>query len=241
MRTPPPFASLVLAALLAGCVTPPVNRVPTTGPASVEAPDPAIGETAAYQFLNGYNGEVLGRYSERIIDRAGDVVRVQRVDENRGTETVEATTRQGGWIAKVRPGFPKVEYSPEFPALPFPLSVGKSWKFQTAARDPETGVQVPVKVQGEVLGWETVQVPAGSFDALKVRRVVYLLDATYARSNTLITEYDWYAPSAGRVIRSENTSGWYDLHYIARGGTVWIKGSWNVVELATLAPGGRAQ
>ena len=64
--------------------------------------------------------------------------------------------------------------------------------------DPATGRTNRVRIDGKVLGWERVKVPAGDFDALKIERYVYAGNAGFFRTEERIREYDWYAPQAGR-------------------------------------------
>jgi hypothetical protein len=63
-----------------------------------------------------------------------------------------------------------------------------------------------------VLGWERVRVPAGEFDAVKVRRRVYLQYFRLGdRGQSVIDETDWFAPALGQVVRRETTSQYLRL------------------------------
>jgi hypothetical protein len=68
-----------------------------------------------------------------------------------------------------------------------------------------------VIVAGHVGGWQTVNVPAGEFRALRVVRDSYLGDHDFHRSETIRSETDWFAPSIGAVVRSEENSFVEDL------------------------------
>ena len=66
-----------------------------------------------------------------------------------------------------------------------------------------TGGTIDVSGDGEIVAFERVQVPAGSFDAYKiVSRGVNAkqLDRSYSAP---FTETYWYAPSVKRIIKSE--------------------------------------
>jgi hypothetical protein len=68
-----------------------------------------------------------------------------------------------------------------------------------------------------VQGWERVKVPAGEFDAIKVRRFVVVNYFEYAvRGHSETIELEWYAPAVKQVVRRE-TSGKY-LSFLARSG-----------------------
>lgn len=49
-------------------------------------------------------------------------------------------------------------------------------------------------VSGKVIGWETVQVPAGEFRALRIERSFDLGDASAFEGSTLRHETEWYSP-----------------------------------------------
>jgi hypothetical protein len=125
-------------------------------------------------------------------------------------------------------------YNPPYPALPFPLEAGKAWQAYVEATDPATGRVNRVRIDGKVLGWERIKVPAGEFDALKIRRIVYAGNHDdYFRSEEQITEFDWYAPQLGHVVKNESSSGYYEK---MRGcdfnpGCTWRPNDWSVVEL----------
>ena len=93
-----------------------------------------------------------------------------------------------------------------FPAYAYPLEPGKSWYTIVDALDPATGRTHRVHVQGKVIGWERIRVPAGEFDVLRVRRFVFADNAEFFKTQEEIIQTDWYAPSVRRVVREEGTS-----------------------------------
>jgi hypothetical protein len=122
-------------------------------------------------------------------------------------------------------------YEPPYPALPFPLEAGKTWRSYVKATDPATGRVNRVRIDGAVLGWERVKVPAGEFDALVVRRVVYAGNHDHFLSEEYITEVDWYSPGAG-IVKHSSRSGHIDTRLgCDRVCNQWINSGWNVAEL----------
>ena len=66
-----------------------------------------------------------------------------------------------------------------------------------------TGGTIDVSGDGEIVAFERVQVPAGSFDAYKIvsrGMNAKQLDRLYSAP---FTEIYWYAPSVKRIIKSE--------------------------------------
>ncbi len=227
-----------LLALLTGCIGPePLRSTAITGPSVVPASSVALGDRWTFDLVNGYNGEVVAREEVEVTGRTAEGLRVRRTDLDRETQSDERYTADWNWIARARPGLPKLEYSPAFRALPFPLEIGRTWQADTIAVDRANQTKFPVRIQGRVLGWERIRLPAGEFDTVKVGRTVYQLDATSWKGNTRIDEVEWYAPAVGQVVRYENTSGYHDPNYVVRGRVVWIRGAWSILELSRFQRG----
>jgi len=104
-----------------------------------------------------------------------------------------------------------------------------------------TGRRNSVRVDGEVLGAERITSPAGAFDTVKVKRRVYAGDFAGAKSETNITETDWFAPALGRPVRKETNSGYMDQQRCSdeMSACTQVRGAWLVLELVEVRPGGR--
>ena len=90
-----------------------------------------------------------------------------------------------------------VTYSPHFYDYSFPLWQGKKWTGQY------TGGGFPRRMWGEAKQWDTVKVPAGTFEALKV-------EVTRERSASTgrlmqIKSTCWYADEVRDVIKCDDT------------------------------------
>jgi hypothetical protein len=109
-----------------------------------------------------------------------------------------------------------------------------------------TGQRFPVRVNGTALGWERIRVPAGEFDALKIKRVVYFdYWETGWRGFSDITELEWYAPTVKQSVRRDfsamyltmvyGDAGTFGLHRVgSRGdssGMGWVPDDWLIWEL----------
>lgn len=224
---------LFLSALLlaAGCAAPLPQSPPPGVPVQVTAPDIRAGDNWVYAFHDGYTKISKGTLEYRVSAAQGDTVTVE-VRHN-GRESVELYTRDWNWRERPMTNLQNFRYEPAYPALPFPLEAGKSWQAHVKATDPVTGRVNRVRIDGRVLGWERVRVPAGEFDALKVRRLVYAGNHDYFRSQEYIAEFDWYAPQRGVVVKHVSSSGYQDT---TRGcdrdpGCNWVNNDWNVIEL----------
>ncbi|MCC7079124.1 MAG: hypothetical protein IT530_00510 [Burkholderiales bacterium] len=201
--------------LLAACAanlpqTPPPGRA-----AQVAAPDWRAGSTWRYAISDGFTKIARGTVDYRVRGVAGDVVTVDV--QSGGQESVELYTREGNWLRRPATNMQTFTYRPAYRAFDFPLFAGKSWTARSTATDPADGRSFPLRLQGRVLGWERIKVPAGEFDTLKVQRMVYLdFFRLGDRGQSVIQETDWYAPDLQHVVRRETTSQYLKLARIER-------------------------
>ncbi len=95
-----------------------------------------------------------------------------------------------------------ISFTPALRYLDFPLVVGKQWDTRSIEINHKTGRQREFKVTGVVEGWERVDVPAGSFEVLKVVLKTEIVDGD---QHSYSTDVSWYAPSVRRTVKSELT------------------------------------
>jgi hypothetical protein len=89
-------------------------------------------------------------------------------------------------------------------ALSFPLEVGKRWRYATDWLFKPKGSKGRSIVDVAVVGYETITVPAGQFDAFKLSSKASLqgtspINSQYAGE---VTRTYWYAPAARAIVRS---------------------------------------
>jgi hypothetical protein len=206
------------------------------GPA-IAAAAPAAGDTYVYRLTDGYTRQVRGQISYRVETTEANrmVVAVTPDTPGAGTTHTEIYTNEGNWLRHplINHDQPvEYEFVTAYPAYLFPLETGKSWSLRVDAINPATGQRNSVRVDGEVLGAENIRVPAGAFDTIKIRRLVYAGDGEGFLRETNIAETDWYAPALGRAVRTESTSQYRDLTKARC--CIWRAGDWNVYELITM-------
>ena len=216
--------------LVAGCASLP--QAPPTGmPAQVGAPDVRAGDEWTYSFHDGYTKLSRGTLEYRVAAVDGDAVTVRLRHE--GRESTERYTRDWSWRERPMTNLQNFRYDPPYPALPFPLEAGKTWQAFVKATDPATGRVNRVRIDGKVLGWDRVKVPAGEFDALAVQRLVYAGNQDHFLSEEKITEIDWFAPGAGGIVKHSSRSRHLDTRLSCPPCNQWIDGGWNVIELVS--------
>jgi hypothetical protein len=193
-------------------------------PAQAQTPELRLGSEWRYAVRDGFTGLPRGTVEYRVSAVQGNTVTVEVLHE--GRESAELYTREGNWLRRPATNMQVFSFDPAYPAFSFPLTAGKTWKSRVTATDPADGRRFPALVEGTVLGWERVRVPAGEFDALKVRRNVFLdYWQLGVRGQSIIQEDEWYAPGLKQVVRREASSQY--LSYIqvrSRDGFVLVRG-----------------
>ncbi|HEX6829081.1 MAG TPA: hypothetical protein VF104_08885 [Burkholderiales bacterium] len=230
-------AARALFAVLAACGAPGLRQ--DFAPVAAPAP-PAVGERWATRVADGFNNRSLHTLRHTVTAVSGEGIEVRVAADPGGEHPARGyDARWNPRTGEYPPGLPgtadgpgiasgaRVEYAPALPLLPFPLAPRQVWQERVQARDPATGRQVAVVVQGQVLGMGTVTVPAGSFEAVKVQTNLYYQDPSTWRSGVTERRTDWYAPALGRVVYTRRDSEYTDQQ---RSGEL-IRGDSRVEEL----------
>lgn len=197
---------LALVLLLSGCAAPLPQSPPVGIPASVAPPEIRVGDTWTYRVRDGYTGIDRRDQSYRVTDANADRISVAVSGGGRLDET-HIYNHEWNWLRRPATNLQSFDYSPTYMALSFPLAAGKRWHANVMATDPVDGRRFRVWIDGAVLGWERVKVPAGEFDTLKIRRVVFFDYWEFTvRGRSEIIEYEWYAPATKQAVRRESSS-----------------------------------
>lgn len=220
-----------LVVLATGCAAPLPQTPPPGIPPELAAPTVRVGDDWRYAVHDGYTRLPQGTVEYRVSAVEGDRITVERRHE--GRMSTEHYTRDLNWRQRPMTNLPTFRYDPPYVALPFPLAAGKTWRAYVNATNSATGATHRVRIDGKVLGWERVAVPAGAFDALVVRRIVYAGNEDTTRGEENITEIDWYAPALGGIVRHVSSSAYFDKMSSCdeRSCNAWVRNDWNVAEL----------
>jgi len=176
-------------------------------------PAPAFkpGMTWTYQQREDITGRAVGAVRVDIIAVATDRVTANFTTEGGPTVSErwdaagnweQVGTRGWPWLARLGGKSKRVEFVPALALYRFPLQPGASWVETVRAVDPDSGRKTEVKLFAKALKWEEVNVPAGKFMALKVRRIFTPEDFDELRSRTTVTLLDWYSPQVVASVRS---------------------------------------
>jgi hypothetical protein len=205
---------IILAAasllLLGACATQLPQTPPAGMSAEISAPQLRPGSVWRYAVSDGFTKLSRGTIEYRVSSVGANDVTMEVSSD--GQQRTEMYTRDGNWLMRPATNMQVFSYNPAYRAFDFPLVAGKRWKSRSTATDPADGRSFPVRIEGEVLGWERIKVPAGEFDTLKIQRLVFLdYWLQGERGESVIRETDWYAPSLNQVARRETTSQYLRL------------------------------
>lgn len=195
---------------------------------------PAAGDTYVYRVVNGYNNEVVGHLNHDITaagSAQGQAVSVTPDTRELGLPCTEIYAADGQWLRHPLDSHgltTDYEFTPALPAAHTPAA-GGSWSVRVNAMALPHSVRRNVRIDGRVLGNERIRVPAGEFDTVKFRRIIYAGDRGDFKTETRIVETEWHAPALGRSVRTETRSSWQEL---CSRRLCTYHGDWHIAELS---------
>jgi hypothetical protein len=95
----------------------------------------------------------------------------------------------------------------------WPLWVGKRWTCEFVDNTPN-GVSIAMAANYRVEAFDRIEVPAGTFEALRIVRTLRLLESDRVMTRTQIV---WYAPAVGAEVRQLVSDTMVDLESFERG------------------------
>lgn len=202
------FATLLASVFVAtGLVVP----VASEAQATAAAPSYARGDTWTYREIDGYGQRrELGLWIAEVVEAGpgGNVITV-RGDAREGGER---RTQAAGAISagRISTQVPSGTFTPPLQLYPATLAPGQRWSQETLRSDAAAGGTRAVRVEGRVIGWEKVRVPAGEFDALRIERTLYLGDSGRYRTQTRRYETEWYSPAVRGPVKLQVWEQWSD-------------------------------
>ena len=197
--------ALVAALSIGGCGTAPIMGA--SGP-PVEAPQLRVGDRWVYRAVDGY------RQRERLERDARDHVHRRQRHHRQGghqwrRDGLHAHRGLDG-AGVVRIGaIHDIETDRFDPALiryQYPMTNGASWSQQMRNLDKPPNPFGEIRSRATVSGYESVSTPAGTFNAIKIRYLIQLDDATLWRNATQCDYVVWYAPDVGAMVREQKRS-----------------------------------
>jgi hypothetical protein len=176
------------------------GAAPTTR--SIALPPIQVGDRYTYESETLGSGQAAYQTLREVTAMDGDRVTVAVTPVKGGATRQTYYDRAWNFLGSGATPQEGVSFTPALKYLDFPLVVGKQWNARSMEINYKTQRQREFKVTGVVEGWERVEVPAGSFEALKIVLKTEIVDGDQHSYNT---DVSWYAPSVRRTVKSELT------------------------------------
>jgi hypothetical protein len=181
-------------------------------PSKIDAPTLKVGDSWTYDRTDGWKN--LKEYTTVVV--VTEVSDTESRSEGKRSDNGQvATVFRNKDLNRVRTevGDRRFLAEPYYPLYSFPLETGKSWEKEVTFTRSYDDWKVVSKMKGQVLGWEKVSVPAGTFEALKI-----VLSGSYNGSGGPNTggagrwtgqqsETIWYAPEVRNAVKSVYEDG----------------------------------
>jgi len=228
-RVAPTFA-LGAVLSLAGCASAPAGE-------GVAAPRLALGDHWQYKVTDYLRRGIVSRLDVEVTALSGRTaqLRFDHADTYGHTQWIVEVDGEGGLSAGSLYREPPRPFHPPAQLLAFPLDQGKTWHqvIDTFRTDTELNDQILIYGRVDTPGVTTV--PAGSFDAVYVYRIVQLDDEEFWRTRTLRRDAVWYAPEVKAPVRETR-----DASYIERDApNPTLRTESTLFELVSFRPGGK--
>ena len=203
-------AWLTLLAMPAACSIQPLpglRRNPL--PADTHFPamrEPSLGQHWTYRIFNIYNSEQIDTIREEITALHPRIT-LSRQSIRHGALPSETHTTWGQ--VQQDPLWEVVQtYEHPLPIWPQTLAPGTSTHIHTTYRPGTASFAQWIDVQSSITAAERVTVNAGTFDTLRLEKIIRLNHQDSSRTNYLRTDTLWLAPAIGRWVARE-TNGEY--------------------------------
>ena len=214
--------------LLAACATVPV------GP-PIASPRFVVGDHWQYRVIDNMRRGAVSQIDAEVVALAGDVatLRVVKLNGEVRSEWTDEIEGGGGLRAGMLDDSTR-RFAPAAALLAFPLEQGKTWRqvVPTFRRDIELPDQI--LIYGDVQGRAAVTVPAGSFDTVRLYRVLDLDDRQPWRTRTTRRDQVWYAPEVKGVVREAREATYAEP---GDSGATQVYTERTVTELVSFRPG----
>ncbi len=173
------------------------QKPPAADPLKVAEAVPKVGDTWTYVVLDPFS---KAQTSEFVVTTTSfDTAQIKsEVKTSSGQTAISITDREGRLVTDTQR-----TYMPPKQTLSYPLEVGKTWEYSATFPYARCGTS-KIDIKAEVVGWETVTVPAGTYRALRVKHAGYWNNCLGSDKHR---ETYWYVPALKTHVRVETVWG----------------------------------
>jgi hypothetical protein len=204
---------------------------------NVAPPKFVVGDHWEYRITDGLRRDATTRLDVQVVAINAGVATMRLVYDNSygRSERTEEIDADGGLRAGALLNERARRFSPALKLLDFPIGQRNPWRQVVDTFRPDTQLKDDIQIYGEVQGRTPVTVPAGSYDAVAIYRIVQLDDDEFWRSKTTRRDSVRYAPEVKGVVRQVRDADYYELHSGPDSST--IRTEYTTTELVSFTPG----
>ena len=223
------FAALAVLVLCA-CAAQPLAE-------NIAPPRFVVGDHWEYLVTDGLRRGATTRLDVQVVAINAGVatMRMVSVDSYGRSEQTEEIDAEGGLRSGALRNAEVRRFSPSLKLLDFPIGQRSSWRQAIDTFRSDIQLKSQIRVYGLVQGRAPVTVPAGSYDAVAIYRILQLDDGQFWRSPTTRRDSVRYAPEVKGVVREVR-----DAEYVELGGgpdMATIRTEYTTTELVSFTPG----
>lgn len=223
------FAALAVL-VLGACAVQPLGE-------NIAPPHFVVGDHWEYLVTDGLRRGATTRLDVQVVAINAGVatMRLVSVDSYGRSEQTEEIDADGGLSAGALRDAEVRRFSPSLKLLDFPIGQRSTWRQAIDTFRNDIQLKGQIRVYGKVQGRAAVTVPAGSYDAVAIYRIVQLDDEQFWRSATTRRDSVRYAPEVKGVVREVRDAEYVELH----GGPdmATIRTEYTTTELVSFTPG----
>jgi hypothetical protein len=220
--------ALALAALPAACAFPGGH---TVAPLPLPLPTVRVGDRWRYRQIDRFRNAWVDEPVHEVIAVTPDI-RVRITDRRSADPREERFSSPWSVIVDTSYDTP-IQLARPMPILPVPIEAGESLLSETTYTVPGSREALRWTQQLHADRWERVEVPAGSFDCLRISRVIGFRHPDPFRGFSNRSDVIWYSPQVNRWVKREwsgdyVSSGLTGAPAGVRGREDWVL--WQLVE-----------
>jgi hypothetical protein len=220
------LAVIALVACQSGTISP--------GFPPVAAPRLAVGDQWLYKITDNLRiGLVTMLVADVVSISAGTAtLRLTYNDQYGRSELTQEIDANGGLIVGALKGQETRHFQTPIELYDFPLEPGKSWRQVVETISPDTQLKAQILVYGTVQGQTVETVPAGTFYATYVYRILQLDDEQFWRTRTTLEDAVWFVPEMKTGVRELRNA-----YYFLNDGPTVVHAERTTTELISFQPG----
>jgi hypothetical protein len=224
------FAALAAVVLCACAARQPLGE-------NVAAPRFVVGDHWEYSISDGLRRGATTRLDVQVVAINAGVatMRLVYVDSYGRSEQIEEIDADGGLRVGALRNDEVRRFSPSLKLLEFPIGQRSSWRQAIDTFRSDIQLKGQIRVYGEVQGRAPVTVPAGSYDAVAIYRIVQLDDQQFWRIATTRRDSVRYAPEVKGVVREVRDAEYVEVPSGPDAAT--IRTEYTTTELVSFTPG----